>query len=97
MSRLDTFLKNTGLFKTRSQARRACDEDRVRVAGEPAKGSRSVRIGEHLEIDTGAHLVEVEVQQVPQRPVARAQRPRYVRELRRERQAEEVLSFDDEP
>ena len=37
MARLDLFLRNTGLIKQRSQAKRACDDDRVRVDGKPAK------------------------------------------------------------
>ena len=97
MSRLDTFLKNTGLFKSRSQARRACDEGRVRISGTPARGSRPVRVGERFEIDTGGHRVEVDVLDLPQRPVARSVRQQYVREVRRERLPGEVLSFDDEP
>lgn len=97
MSRLDAFLKNAGLFKARTQARRACDEGRVRIAGVPAKGAHTVRVGERLEVETGAHRLEVEVLQVPDRPVHRARRCDVVRELRREALPAEVLSFDDEP
>lgn len=97
MVRLDAFLKNAGLFKARSQARRACDEGRVRIDGTPARGSRAVRVGEILEVEAGGHRLEVEVLDLPPRPVARSQRCRYVRELRREALPAEVLSFDDEP
>ena len=97
MARLDAFLKNAGLFKARSQARRACDEGRVRVGGAAARGSRTVRVGEVLEVETGGHRLQVEVLDLPLRPVARPERPRYVRELRREPLPAEVLSFDDEP
>lgn len=97
MVRLDAFLKNAGLFKARSQARRACDEGRVRIGGTPARGSRAVRVGEILEVEAGGHRLEVEVLDLPPRPVARSQRCRYVRELRREALPAEVLSFDDEP
>lgn len=95
--RLDAFLKNAGLFKARSQARRACDEGRVRIGGNPARGSRAVRAGEVLEVEAGGHRLRVEVLDLPQRPVARSERGRYVRELRREALPAEVLSFDDEP
>ncbi len=97
MARLDAFLKNAGLFKARSQARRACDEGRVRIDGAPARGSRTVRVGEVLEVEAGGHRLQVEVLDLPQRPVARPARSRYLRELRREPLPAEVLSFDDEP
>lgn len=97
MSRLDAFLKNAGVFKARAQARRACDEGRVRIAGAGAKGAHAVRVGERLEVETGSHRIELEVLQVPDRPVARDRRGQFVRELRREPLPVAVLSFDDEP
>lgn len=97
MTRLDAFLKNAGLFKARSQARRACDEGRVRVGGVAARGSRTVRVGEVLEVEAGGHRLRVEVLGLPRRPVARSARASYVRELKREALPAEVLSFDDEP
>ena len=97
MARLDAFLKNAGLFKARSRARRACDEGRVRIGGLPARGSRTVRVGEVLELEAGGHRLRVEVLDLPRRPVARSARARYVRELQREPLPAEVLSFDDEP
>ena len=97
MARLDAFLKNAGLFKARAQARRACDEGRVRIGGVAARGSRTVRVGEVLELETGGHRLQVEVLDLPRRPVARSARSSFVRELRREALPEEVLSFDDEP
>lgn len=96
MARLDVFLKNTGLFKARAQARRACDEGRVRIDGAPARGARAVRVGERLEVDSGTCRVVVEVLQVPEVPVARARRDECLRLLRREALPEEILSFDDE-
>jgi ribosomal 50S subunit-recycling heat shock protein len=102
VSRLDAFLKNAGLFKSRAQARRACDEGRVRIEGAAAegagaKGAHAVRVGERLEIETGSHRLEIEVLQVPDRPVARDRRGQFVRQLRREPLPAAVLSFDDEP
>jgi ribosomal 50S subunit-recycling heat shock protein len=97
MSRLDAFLKNTGIFKARTQARRACDEGRVLLNGEAARGSRTVHVGARLLIETGACRLEAEVLQVPERPVARSQRERYLMERSRVALARAVLSFDDEP
>jgi len=97
MSRLDAFLKNTGLFKARTQARRACDEGRVLLNGTPARGSRTVHVGARLVVETGDHRVEVEILEVPERPVARSQRDRYLAQRSREMLPRAILSFDDEP
>jgi len=97
MARLDAYLKNTGLCKTRSQAKRACGEGCVSVDGAPAKASRELRVGEVVRVDTLSLLLEVEVLQVPERPVARGRRDECYRVLCREhRTREEIISFDDE-
>ena len=97
MSRLDAFLKNTGLFKARTQARRACDEGRVLLDGEAARGSRTVRVGARLVVETSGFLIEAEILDVPERPVARSQRGNYLAEHRRKPLAPVILSFNDEP
>ncbi|MFH1571553.1 MAG: S4 domain-containing protein [Gemmatimonadota bacterium] len=97
MARLDTFLRNTGLFRARSEAKRACDAGQVLVGGLPARPSRELQEGEVVRIDTRSLLLEAEVLQVPERPVARARREDCYRVLRRERRTrEEVIGFDDE-
>ncbi|MDA0336082.1 MAG: S4 domain-containing protein [bacterium] len=97
MSRLDAFLRNTGLFKARTQARRACDEGRVLFNGVAARGSHPVHVGARLSVETGDHRIETEILEVPERPVARNQRDRYLAERGREALPQVVLSFDDEP
>lgn len=98
MPRLDAFLKNTGLFKGRTEAKRACDDGCVSVGGVPAKPSRELRVGEVVRIDTLSLLFEAEVLQVPERSVARHRRRDCYRVLHHERRTrEEIISFDDEP
>lgn len=98
MPRLDAFLKNTGLCKGRTEAKRVCDEGSVSVGGVAAKPSREVRVGEVVCLDTLSQLFEAEVLQVPERPVARHLRQDCYRVLRDERRTrEEIISFDDEP
>jgi ribosome-associated heat shock protein Hsp15 len=46
--RLDQFLCASRIFKSRTQAARACDEGHVRVNGEPARPARPVRIGDEI-------------------------------------------------
>ena len=48
--RLDVWLDVACLFKTRSEAKRACEGGKVDVNGQPAKPNRIVREGDRLRI-----------------------------------------------
>jgi ribosome-associated heat shock protein Hsp15 len=50
VARLDTWLDVACLFKTRSEATRACRLNKVILNGQAAKAHREVRIGDELEI-----------------------------------------------
>lgn len=96
MVRIDAFLKNVGLYKSRSQAKICCDDGRAHVGGQRARPSQDVRIGDQLRIETSSQIFEILVLHVPSRPVARARRVECYRVLSREAVAEEILSFDDD-
>lgn len=51
--RLDVWLDIACLFKTRSEAKRACEGGKVQVGGETAKPNRAVREGDQLRISRG--------------------------------------------
>lgn len=51
--RLDVWLDIACLFKTRSEAKRACEGGKVQVNGENAKPHRVVREGDRLRIGRG--------------------------------------------
>jgi ribosome-associated heat shock protein Hsp15 len=51
--RLDVWLDVSCLFKTRSEAQRACKAGRVEVNGQPGKPHRIVKAGDRLEIQRG--------------------------------------------
>lgn len=53
MSRLDVWLDVACLFKTRSEAKRACEGGKVEVNGAHAKPHREVREGDRLRISRG--------------------------------------------
>jgi ribosome-associated heat shock protein Hsp15 len=55
--RLDVWLDVSCLFKTRSEAQRACKGGKVDVNGHPGKAHRFVRVGDRLEITrpSGTH------------------------------------------
>ena len=52
--RLDVWLDVACLFKTRSEAKRACEGGKVEVNGEHAKPHRAIREGDRLRISRGA-------------------------------------------
>jgi ribosome-associated heat shock protein Hsp15 len=48
--RLDVWLDVTCLFKTRSEAKKACEGGKVDVNGQAAKPHREIKIGDELQI-----------------------------------------------
>lgn len=48
--RLDVWLDVACLFKTRSEAKRACEGGKVEVNDQPAKPNRAVKVGDRLRI-----------------------------------------------
>ena len=49
--RLDIWLDIDCLFRTRSEAQKACRSGKISVNGQPAKPNRSVRTGDEIEIN----------------------------------------------
>ncbi len=52
--RLDKYLWSIRLFKTRSLAAEACEKNKVKYGGNPAKASKNVSIGDEYEVKTEA-------------------------------------------
>jgi ribosome-associated heat shock protein Hsp15 len=72
--RLDVFLDVACLFKTRSEAQRACQSGRVRVNGQPARPHRLVHAGDALEIERGFGLRQrIAVLGVAERSIPKAE------------------------
>jgi ribosome-associated heat shock protein Hsp15 len=59
--RLDLWLWAARFFKTRSLAKQAIEAGKVLIAGQAAKPSRGLRVGEMLEVRRGLELFEIEV------------------------------------
>jgi ribosome-associated heat shock protein Hsp15 len=70
--RLDKWLQVARMFKTRSQATAACTAGRVRVGGQAAKPHRRVEIGDEIEVVKGDWTRILIVQEVHDKPVAKA-------------------------
>lgn len=59
--RLDKYLWAIRIFKTRTQATAACDEGKVKLAGQTVKPARPVALGDRYDIKTPARRWTIEV------------------------------------
>ena len=82
--RLDIYLKRCCLIKRRSEAKRACDNGIVTVDDAPAKAGREVRPGQRVTIAFLDRYLEVEVLDLPQGNVSKADAKKYHRVVRDE-------------
>ena len=76
-ARLDVWLDVACLFRTRSEAKRACEAGRIAVNGQPSKSNRLVRDGDRLRISRpfGRHqdvIVRIVIDQHVKKTEARA-------------------------
>lgn len=73
--RLDKWLQVARMFKTRSQATKACASGQVRVDGQDAKPHRRVNVGDRIEVDKGDWTRILEVKLLRDKPVPKAMAP----------------------
>lgn len=59
--RLDKFLKVSRLIKRRTLAKEVSDQGRIKVNGQQAKASTTVKVGDELEVRFGQKLVTVKI------------------------------------
>ncbi len=78
--RLDVWLWASRMFKTRALAKTAIEASRVRVDGATGKPSRSVRVGDALEVQRGEERFELEVLALSERRGAAPEAQRLYRE-----------------
>ena len=65
--RIDKWLKMVRIFKKREEAADACDSGRVKLNGQVAKASRTVKVGDEIVVKKGKRYIELEVLQIPKR------------------------------
>ncbi len=74
--RLDKWLQVARMFKTRSQATRACAASRVRVNGLVAKPHRPLAVGDRVELEHAGWGRILEVVELRDKPLPKAEAPR---------------------
>ena len=79
--RLDKWLQVARVFKTRSQATKACAAGRVRVNETIAKAHRLLALGDRVEISFRGYGRVLEVRELRDRPLPKAEAPRVFEDL----------------
>lgn len=59
--RVDKYLWSIRLFKTRSQARDACDNNKVKLNGENVKAAKTVNVGDEYDVKAEARRWVIKV------------------------------------
>jgi ribosome-associated heat shock protein Hsp15 len=79
--RLDKWLQVARVFKTRTQATRACNLGRVRVNGQAVKPHRNLALDDHVEIEIGDWMRHLVVKELRDRPLPKAEASRVFEDL----------------
>lgn len=79
--RLDKWLQVARVFKTRSQATRACALNRVRVNAMPAKAHRNLALEDRVEVEIGDWTRVLVVKELADKPLPKAEAPRLFEDL----------------
>lgn len=74
--RLDKWLQVARVFKTRSQATRACNLNRVQVNGVRSKAHRALRLDDRIEVEFGDWTRILVVKELRDKTLPKAEVPR---------------------
>jgi ribosome-associated heat shock protein Hsp15 len=89
--RLDVWLDVACLFKTRSEAQKACKNGKIDVNGQAAKPHRTVRIGDEIEVGRPfGRKQKIVVRGLADRNIARAEARRLYEDLTPPPTSEEI-------
>jgi len=91
--RLDKWLKIARIFKTRSQASHACDENDVKVNGEIAKAAKLIKPGDKLTVKGKNRYREIEVADISFKSISAKEARELYREEKQEKLPEESLDL----
>ena len=79
--RLDKWLQVARVFKTRTQATKACSLSRVRVNGQVAKPHRALTLEDRVEVEKGDWTRVLVVKELRDKTLPKAQVPRIYEDL----------------
>ena len=79
--RIDKYLWAIRVYKTRSESADACNGNKVRLNGTPAKASKAVKAGDLLEIHKGPAVLTYKVLQLSENRMGAPLVPSYAQNL----------------
>ena len=79
--RVDKWLQVARVFKTRSQATRACNLNRVQVNAMPAKAHRTLALEDRVEVELGDWKRILVVKELADKPLPKKEVPRIFEDL----------------
>jgi ribosome-associated heat shock protein Hsp15 len=79
--RIDKWLWRVRLFKSRTLATGACEAGKVKIAGVPAKPSRTIKIGDTITVAVGNVTRTVRVRHLLEQRVGAAKVPEFMEDL----------------
>jgi ribosome-associated heat shock protein Hsp15 len=91
--RLDKWLKIARIFKTRSQASHACDENHVKVNGEVARAAKLIKPGDKLTVKGKNRYREIDVADISFKSISAKEARELYREEKQEKLPEESLEL----
>lgn len=79
--RIDKYLWDIRVYKTRSEATEACNGNKIKIAGVNAKPSKAVKIGDVIEVRKGSVLFTYKVLALSENRMGAALVPEYAENL----------------
>ncbi len=73
--RIDLFLRNSGIVPRRTLAQKLCDGGLVKIEGRTVKPASPVEVGQEIALQMGMSRRRYRVLLLPNRPVAKCDRP----------------------
>jgi len=86
--RIDLLLKYLCLVKSRSQARRGCDEGAIKLNGRRVSAHKEVKVGDVIEVSYPSKELVVSIKEIPLRQISKKDRELYysvIRERKKDR------------
>ncbi|MDX1502221.1 MAG: S4 domain-containing protein [Thermoanaerobaculia bacterium] len=71
--RVDKWLQVARIYRTRSQATKACQQGKVKIDGQKVKPHRAIAVGDRVEVEKGEWVRVLVVRALADRPVAKAE------------------------
>ncbi len=83
--RVDLLMNKLCLVKTRSIAKKACDNNAIRVNGKIAKGSLEIRENDQIDYDLFGYKTVIKIVQLPEGNVSKKDAPSFYEIISREK------------